>query len=182
MNMVETERRAFQWRRSDMLKINYIGHGNDDMPEDEQVELLCVKLKEYALDSVFEAYGDFCSELEASVLEACGYGLRQFPEPRIYRFHGNFAELSFVFSVDTDDDALITRLIGLIQENKASAGYKEMKDLSAEREAKSRRARLQQRIENLNERVLRETHNGRFALGKELAQLRQQLREEEERR
>jgi len=73
----------------------------------DSIEKLLNVLEEYALDPSFEDYGNFIFDADRVVV----------------RFWGNFYELSHVFSIDTDEDALITRLTTAIRANQRREPY-----------------------------------------------------------
>jgi len=78
--------------------------------EPNSLETLFENLERYTLDSVFEDYGNFAHMVAG----------------RAY-FFGNFADLSGVFRLDTNDPALIKRLTKAIRANQATPRYAEEK-------------------------------------------------------
>ena len=73
-------------------------------------------LETHALDRTFEAFGNF-----VMVEPISEHGVHLVPNG--VRFWGNFAELSHVFSVDTDDADLIERLTAAIRKNQQRPDY-----------------------------------------------------------
>lgn len=85
-----------------------------DQPDD--IETLFRVLEMYALDPQFEPYGNFV--LDDPVSDAGEHLV-----PNGVRFWGNFAELSHLFEIDTDDPDLIERLTAAIRKNQQRADY-----------------------------------------------------------
>lgn len=73
----------------------------------DTIEDLCAVLQSNPLDRTFEGFGNFV--------------LADPDEP--VRFWGNFFDLSHVFSIDTDDPAIIARLTALIRANQQTPAY-----------------------------------------------------------
>ncbi len=73
----------------------------------DTVDELCAVLQSHTLDRIFEGYGNF-------VIADAGEPLR---------FWGNFFDVSHVFSIDTDEPAVIERLTALIRANQQTAAY-----------------------------------------------------------
>ena len=75
--------------------------------EPDTLDDLCAVLKSEPLNRDFEAFGNFILADDAPVI----------------RFWGNFANVSHVFSIDSDDPAVIERLTKAIRENQQRADY-----------------------------------------------------------
>jgi hypothetical protein len=75
--------------------------------EPDSIEVLFERLKTYTLDPIFENYGNFVH-------------LRP---GRPTHFFGNFLYPSHAFSIDTDDQELIERLVAAIKANKQTPAY-----------------------------------------------------------
>jgi hypothetical protein len=82
----------------------------------DSIETLFKVLDMFALDRTFEKYGNFV--IIEPVSEAGEHLV-----PNGVRFFGNFAEISHVFSIDTDDPELIERLTAAIRKNQQRADY-----------------------------------------------------------
>jgi len=109
--------------------VNYIGSKwLGEAPD--SIDQLLETLENYALDRVFEGYGNFIigPPLELGSGETL---------PGIVRFWGNFFELSYVFSIDTDEPETIKRLTKAIRDNQARPDYV-AQESPAEREAKAK--------------------------------------------
>ena len=107
-----------------MIKIESNGSKWLGQKPDTIEELLKV-LKKFPLDPVFERYGNFIYPLDGPE----GYEKaedRKAAKGQIY-FSGNFAGLSHVFGIATDDPAIIATLTKAIRENQASEQYKAIK-------------------------------------------------------
>jgi len=90
----------------------------------DPIETLFERLKEHALDPMFEEYGCFAVNLGNGVV----------------KFWGNFYELSAVFDIDTDDAELCHRLIAAIKANERTVAYRAAKIARTE-QADARAAR-----------------------------------------
>ena len=88
---------------------HFAGSGPSPLSELEEA------LKAYPLDRTFEAYGNFIIQ---PTLE----------HDHVVRFWGNFATLSHVFSIDTDEPTIIDRLTRLIRENQGREDYLAQRD------------------------------------------------------
>lgn len=108
----------------------------------EALKLLLHNLTHFALDPTFEEFGNF------GPFPAVGCHIREAPDgspvyipgdavhpahPFAVRFWGNFAHLSCVFQVDTDDAETIAFLVRLIAENRQTRAYKLARDAVAAR-------------------------------------------------
>ena len=76
--------------------------------EPETLDDLCAVLASEPLDRTFENFGNFILEDGTPVI----------------RFWGNFAHVSHVFSIDSDEPAVIQRLTLLIRENQRRPDYR----------------------------------------------------------
>lgn len=94
-----------------------------DLPD--SIETLLSVLGKYVLDRRFEnpQYGH-------SFISISAIG-DKWAVPGTVRFHGNFFELSHVFSVDTDEPALIAKLTDAIEANMARADYQSQPSYAA---------------------------------------------------
>lgn len=81
------------------------------------IEGLLWNLDRYTLDRTFEAFGNFIDHNPVTAA-----GARIYPEG-VVMFWGNFADVSCVFHVATDDPALIERLTAAIRANQARDAY-----------------------------------------------------------
>lgn len=87
---------------------NIISNGSKWAGESpDSIETLCEALATHTLDRTFEGFGNF--------VIADGDGP--------VRFWGNFIDVSHVFSIDTDEPALIERLTALIRANQEKPKY-----------------------------------------------------------
>lgn len=93
-------------------------------------------LKSATLDPKFEKYGNFINTnpCDAASNPKWGYGNNEpkwidgkplYAVPGVYRFFGNFLDLSHVFSIDTNDAPTIRALTAAIEANIASEAYQE---------------------------------------------------------
>lgn len=131
--------------------VNYVGTTWAGQGLD-RIEDLMAALARETLDPTFEEFGNFVLESEPPAIPA-GY----------VRFWGNFYTLSYVFSVDTDDLALIKRLTDAIRANQATPAYAQ---------AKAERAAAEQRRREHHQQQERERNAKRVAeLKRELASL-----------
>jgi hypothetical protein len=89
-----------------MTTVNANGSKWAGEPPDD-LDTLKQRLKENVLDPSFESYGNFAYAGESGST----------------RFWGNFFDVSAVFSIDTDEAALISELVGLIRANQAKPEY-----------------------------------------------------------
>lgn len=106
-----------------MTRINYNGSRWTGQDPDTLEGLIAVLARE-PLDPTFEEYGNFAMPLDdPQRYEAPAGSLR---------FWGNFHALSHAFSIDTDDPAVIDRLITAITANQATAAYQQAKAEIAE--------------------------------------------------
>lgn len=105
------------------------------------IETLLERLRDYALDRVFEEYGNFVSRpvrwheenaISRTVPDATG-------------FFGNFRELSHVFTIYSNDPTVIERLVGAIRANQLRPDYLAQPD-------PIERAQAKRRVEILDER------------------------------
>lgn len=78
--------------------------------EPDSLSVLYKVLQKEPLDPTFEKYGNFI-----------------FPVNAGWRFWGNFAKYSHVFSIDTNDPVVIDNLIELITNNQNSKEYRELR-------------------------------------------------------
>lgn len=96
--------------------------------EPDGVEILLKRLASEPLDPTFEAYGNFISKNpQGGVYIGRGQYFetgRLYPEhPGTCSFFGNFLNVSAVFNIDTNDEALITKLEQAIRANQRRADY-----------------------------------------------------------
>lgn len=96
--------------------------------EPDSIETLIAVLGREALDPTFEMYGDFAYETPCkAAYDEKGKiidGPPLFPEHTgVWAFFGNFANLSHVFNIYTNDPAVIEPLRAAIAKNKASDAY-----------------------------------------------------------
>ncbi len=120
------------------------------MPYPIDIARLKDLLRTEPLDPTFEEYGNFIVRLPLLV-----GGKRAYPDNvHMVHFFGNFANYSFVFGFDTDEQMLIDELEALILANKESAAYQEAKDELARnkafweaRNAQKERARRAQEVQ-----------------------------------
>lgn len=84
----------------------------------DSIETLIEVMGKYALDPMFEKYGDFGYRLDA---ENCGQCKEDIGK---WHFFGNFSELSHVFDIITDDPDIIDRLRAAISTNKNTEAYR----------------------------------------------------------
>lgn len=97
-----------------MLVIHSNGGGKP-----QPIEALFARLESDTLDRSFEAFGDFMQRDPISVTgEPLG-------PPGMVSIFGNFLTYSHVFSIWTDDEALIEKLAALIAANKARDEYQD---------------------------------------------------------
>lgn len=98
-----------------MYKTEIISNGSKFAGQDpDTLEDLYTMLKTYALDPDFEQYGNFFHYTTGKHFE-------------VYHFHGNFACISHVFDIRTDDPEVIDRLLHLIFDNQENATYQAIK-------------------------------------------------------
>lgn len=108
----------------------------------DALKVLVYTLATHPLDPAFESVGGFgpypalrcCSEQmpDGSTIYHPGPPIHA-AHPDAVRFFGNFANLSLVFTVDTDDDATIAFLRDRIAENRQTRAYKLARDAVAAR-------------------------------------------------
>lgn len=99
-----------------MTTIDHVGHSdfwNAAAGSSDRLEVLRYILKTYALDPRFTTLGKG------------GYRFRELQPSGLVHFWGNFYEASCVFSIDTDDVELVRDLETRIEENMASAAYRQ---------------------------------------------------------
>lgn len=94
----------------------------------DSIETLIEVLGREPLDSRFEGYGDFAYQTPCHAdYDDAGKiidGAPMFPEhERVWAFFGNFANLSHVFDIVSNDPAVIEPLRAAIAANRASAAY-----------------------------------------------------------
>jgi hypothetical protein len=88
----------------------------------EQIE----RLAAHTLDPSFEDYGNFVFEpRNAQYLGRGEYADLgpQYPGQNVVRFWGNFADVSGVFHIDTDEPELIEKLTAAIRANQQTDAY-----------------------------------------------------------
>jgi hypothetical protein len=91
-----------------VTEINHNGsHFAGEKPD--TVDELCGVLAVEPLDRAFEAFGNFILELT--------------DDGGLLRFWGNFAKVSHVFSIDTDEPTVIEQLTTAIRENQQRPDY-----------------------------------------------------------
>ena len=83
--------------------------------EPDTLDELCAVLASEPLNRDFEAFGNFA-------LHPVEYTDGRV-DSSITRFWGNFANVSHVFNIDSDDPAVIERLTKAIRENQQRADY-----------------------------------------------------------
>lgn len=88
---------------------------SDDPPQ--AIEQLLRLLETEPLDPKFEDYGDF-----ATINPLTTFGEPLYPRGTVV-FWGNFANISRVFEIASDDSEVCDRLFAAIKANKASAAY-----------------------------------------------------------
>ncbi len=103
----------------------------------DTIEQLLARMQAETLDPVFEEYGNFVSparKAHRECSEATGWkdvytdAGPIYPEhPDAMHFWGNFRTYSHVFSIYTDDPALIERLTAAIRANQATPAYQAAK-------------------------------------------------------
>jgi len=87
---------------------NIISNGSKWAGESpDTIDTLCEVLQAEPLNRIFEPFGNFIIH-----------------DAIMVRFWGNFLNLSHVFSIDTDEPALIERLTGLIRANQQRPDYR----------------------------------------------------------
>lgn len=113
--------------------------GNPSSEDANTIEKLYRMLETETLDPMFEKYGDFCTPAERAIVRSYNE-----EDPRVavplsetgsMHFHGNFFSYSCTFSVYTDDEDVIAKLVNLIKENKATLAYKQARDERKEHDA-----------------------------------------------
>lgn len=87
--------------------------------EPDTIDRLCDVLSKEPLDPTFERFGNFVM------------GSRHGAPKCMIRFWGNFAHVSHVFSIDTDEPQVIQRLLAHIRMNQESQAYKDTKSMRA---------------------------------------------------
>lgn len=112
----------------------------------DPIERLLARLEAETLDPMFEEYGNFVSPARKAHHERSERtGWKDvytdagpiYPEhPNAVHFWGNFQTYSHVFSIYTDDPALIERLTAAIRANQATPAYLDAKQAYADAEAK----------------------------------------------
>lgn len=90
-------------------------------------------LRTEPLDSTFERFGNFV--IRNPMLAFKPPRLAYPDNPAMVHFFGNFANYSFVFSFNTDEQGLIDEMEALIRANQAMPEYAEHKIAEAKREA-----------------------------------------------
>lgn len=99
--------------------------GSPWTPKRDPLRELFRALETYTLDPTFEAYGDFISETVPEIAhilneeKSAGLDTR-----RTVHVWGNFYDFSCVFSVYTDDDALIAKITAAVRANKDTDAYR----------------------------------------------------------
>ena len=123
-----------------MLKIQSNGSKwAGDAPD--SIETLLEVLSREPLDPRFEKYGNFFADVELRIGIHVGRGKYVdgdliYPEyPNARRFFGNFANLSHVFTIDTDEPEVISKLVAAIRANQARPDYKAIKAKDKARKA-----------------------------------------------
>ena len=90
--------------------------------EPDSIEVLVETLKQYALDPVFEEYGNFVCHNPRWIKKESN---------EIYKgctkIHGNFYTLSHTFDIITNDEEIIEQLETLIRNNLQTEAYKQAK-------------------------------------------------------
>ena len=110
---------------------------------DDTKENILKDLAEYALDPVFEEYGNFvymptwCDEETAEKYKG------------LTAISGNFLNLSHAFSLLTDDEELIKELTEAIRKNQETEKYKQAKIRLMERRLEEKR-QYEEKIQKLN--------------------------------
>ena len=107
----------------------------------DPIERLLERLQTETLDPMFEEYGNFvhparkahreCSERTGWKDVYTDAGPIYPDHPNAVRFWGNFLTYSHVFSIDTDDPALIEKLTAAIRANQATPIYLAAKERRA---------------------------------------------------
>src|SRR5574343_1458957 len=98
-----------------MYKTEIISNGSKWLGQGpDTLEDLYTMLKTYALDPDFEKYGNFFHYTTGKHFE-------------VYHFHGNFACISHVFDIRTNDHEVIDKLLNLIFDNQGNAVYQAIK-------------------------------------------------------
>jgi hypothetical protein len=101
----------------------------------DSIETLFDVLGKYALDPTFEKYGNFIFEpptdTQAAIADAIKHG---FSSDAVWHFWGNFAELSHVFSIYTDEQPLIDKLCRAIRDNQNTEAYRKTREVWSEAE------------------------------------------------
>jgi len=78
------------------------------------------------LDPSFEDYGNFVESDRDLMSYITGKPI--YPDnPRVVRFFGNFATVSHVFNIDTDEPEIISSLSAAIRANQQTPSYQEIK-------------------------------------------------------
>lgn len=96
--------------------------------EPDEIEVLLKRLASEPLDPTFEAYGNFITKNPQGCVYV-GRGQyfetgRLYPEhPGTCSFFGNFLNVSAVFDIHTNDEALIAKLEQAIRANQRRADY-----------------------------------------------------------
>lgn len=96
----------------------------------DSINKLLDRMKNYALDRSFEAFGNFIIKAPKKYYEVRSAGVRYYVEKEEYLytedtviFFGNFMAYSHVFNIVTTDKKLIKRLTNAIKKNQARADY-----------------------------------------------------------
>ena len=105
-------------------KIRHIGHIPMPIVGD-----LIKALREYTLDPTFERFWNFIIDLGQEDPARPSY------RPGWTHVWGNFADVSLVFSIDTNDPAVIGELTAAIRANQATPAYVKAKEEQAARDA-----------------------------------------------
>src|SRR5574343_406883 len=98
-----------------MYKTEIVSNGSKFAGQElDTLEDLFAMLQTYALDPDFEKYGNFFHYTTGKHFE-------------VYHFHGNFACISHVFDIRTNDPEVIDKLLNLIFDNQGNAVYQAIK-------------------------------------------------------
>jgi hypothetical protein len=105
------------------MKTVIVSNGSHWAGEDvSSMDELFDALNDYALDRRFEEFGNFVEPYEhddAHIYVHYGFGKSR----NVFHFFGNFLNLSHVFSIFSDDSALVNRLSEAINKNKLRGDY-----------------------------------------------------------